>query len=137
MMTSADVSTRSRRQRLLLGAPTVALAAALLALGSDVPVLRVSATPQQAFAPLKLTVRVRQVPDELRGREVCLVVRGEEDVQSCWQQDNPAALVVREFTLVVSGSYEVQAFAANGRGGVWRSNVVAVNVVAANERRKQ
>ena len=75
------------------------------------PALQLRVRPQTGFSPLRVEATVRQQPEQLRGREVCLRVLGEEVQQSCWQLDNPPVLVTRAFTIHTPGEYTVQAVA--------------------------
>lgn len=95
--------------------------------GNVKPALVLSVRPRQAFPPVKVTTEVRQVQAHLEGQEVCVVLQGPESMVSCWQHDQPPALVVREFTLHSGGVYEVFA-----RGGGLESNHLTVNVVTVN-----
>lgn len=101
----------------------------------ETPVLRLTAGPQQGFAPLKLQTTTRQNIEAVAGKTVCVQVSGPQSMQSCWADDKPAVLVNRSYTLEAGGDYEVQAviMGVNGYPSGVASNVVAVHVIAMGQ----
>lgn len=91
------------------------------------PVLRLAVTPNVGFPPLKVSARVRQDIERLRGYEVCLMIAGPIVVErSCWQTDIPVPLVTRELKLMVAGAYELWAASRVGESNRVRVEVVEV-----------
>ena len=94
------------------------------------PALRVIVSPRLGLSPLQIRVDVRQNVEQLRGREVCVRVSGPMPMaMSCWQTDEPIALVTRYFRLDEPGMYQVWA----GSGKI-HSSYVTVEVPREKQR---
>ncbi len=109
--------------RKVLGTALLASLAVSAGAGEEIPVLRVLVSPDAGHSPLKVTVRVRQDVEKVRGK-VCLVADGPASQLSCWSTDLPDRLVVRTFTLPEGGTYRVYAVSEQER-----SNQITVNVL--------
>lgn len=81
------------------------------------PPLQIIVAPHTGIAPLEIRVDVRQDPDTVSGREVCIHVSGPAANESCWTSDQPTPLITRHFILDEQGTYEVWVGAGSMRSG--------------------